>query len=251
MKPKKSESANSSPESVGLGKDLNKPIMVYDQQNKNWLKKPIVGTLTGEGLKRLNRGFLVTQPSLRTSGISTQVQSIKPALEKKISTKATSEKSTRQTFLTTTYSAEDFPVSHSRLPENGRAWRKPEERYFTKLCGLPKPNAHRLYCLKTSKDYFQRKKDGLSTQSFRAWLNWGTLSNGKCWTANFTAYHNTEKECSLSDILENSVEEKYFLSDKAMNGLKERAIKDKCPPVFKTAITKESTNKNNLLKKVD
>ena len=41
----------------------------------------------------------------------------------------------------------------------------------------------------------------------------GTLSNGKCLTAKISASPKTERGCSLSDILESSVDEKYFLSD--------------------------------------
>lgn len=40
----------------------------------------------------------------------------------------------------------------------------------------------------------------------------GTLSNGKCLTAKISAFPKTGSACSLSDILEPSVDEKYFLS---------------------------------------
>lgn len=41
----------------------------------------------------------------------------------------------------------------------------------------------------------------------------GTLSNGKCLTAKISAFPKTGSACSLSAILETSVDEKYFLSD--------------------------------------
>ena len=41
----------------------------------------------------------------------------------------------------------------------------------------------------------------------------GTLSNGKCLTAKTSAFPKTGSACSLSAILETSVDEKYFLSD--------------------------------------
>lgn len=41
----------------------------------------------------------------------------------------------------------------------------------------------------------------------------GTLSNGKCLTAKTTAFPKTGSACSLSAILETSVDEKYFLSN--------------------------------------
>lgn len=51
-----------------------------------------------------------------------------------------------------------------------------------------------------------------SEQSSKRWKNWGTTSSGKCLTANISEYRKTANECSLSDILEEQVDEKYFLS---------------------------------------
>jgi hypothetical protein len=47
------------------------------------------------------------------------------------------------------------------------------------------------------------------------WMNFGTMSNGRCLTANITEHRKTEIECSLWDILEptTKVEKKYYLSD--------------------------------------
>ena len=44
------------------------------------------------------------------------------------------------------------------------------------------------------------------------WMNWGTMSHGKCLTAQILKSHNPEKECILSDFIEKSVPEKYCLS---------------------------------------
>lgn len=44
----------------------------------------------------------------------------------------------------------------------------------------------------------------------------GTLSNGKCLTAKISVFPKTGSACSLSAILETSVDEKYFLSDQQM-----------------------------------
>jgi hypothetical protein len=45
-------------------------------------------------------------------------------------------------------------------------------------------------------------------------MNWGMTVNGKCLTARISESHRTGKECSLSDILEEQVDQKYFLSEK-------------------------------------
>lgn len=44
------------------------------------------------------------------------------------------------------------------------------------------------------------------------WTNWGTMSHGRCLTAQILESPNPEKECSLSDFLEKNAPEKYCLS---------------------------------------
>ena len=44
------------------------------------------------------------------------------------------------------------------------------------------------------------------------WMNWGTMSYGKCLTAQILMSPSPEKECILSDFIEKSVPEKYCLS---------------------------------------
>jgi site-specific DNA-cytosine methylase len=57
-------------------------------------------------------------------------------------------------------------------------------------------------------------EEELSEQSSALWRNWGTMQNGRCLTADILECHKTGKGCSLSDILEDEVDEKYFLSEK-------------------------------------
>lgn len=45
------------------------------------------------------------------------------------------------------------------------------------------------------------------------WEKLGSNANGSCSTARISEFRRTGKECSLSDILEESVPEKYFLSN--------------------------------------
>lgn len=56
-------------------------------------------------------------------------------------------------------------------------------------------------------------------QSSEQWTNWGTMSNGRYVIANTSEYLRTGKECSLSDILEEKVGEKYFLSSQTIKRL--------------------------------
>lgn len=58
-----------------------------------------------------------------------------------------------------------------------------------------------------------------SRQSSERWNSLGMAWNGKCLTANISEFHNIGSECSLSDILEESVDEKYFLSEQTVKRL--------------------------------
>ena len=58
---------------------------------------------------------------------------------------------------------------------------------------------------------FARRAGRLLPSSVR-WMNWGTMSHGKCLTAQILVCPNPEKECILSDFLEKNAPEKYCLS---------------------------------------
>ena len=55
-------------------------------------------------------------------------------------------------------------------------------------------------------------EEGLSEQSSRLWGNVGMMRNTRCLTARILECHKTENGCSLSDILDAKVDQKYFLS---------------------------------------
>ena len=58
---------------------------------------------------------------------------------------------------------------------------------------------------------FARRAGRLRPSSVH-WMNWGTMSHGRCLTAQILESPNPEKECSLSDFLEKNAPEKYCLS---------------------------------------
>lgn len=61
---------------------------------------------------------------------------------------------------------------------------------------------------------------GLRSRSLsEQWLSWGMAWSGKCLTAKTSESLNTGSGCSLSDILEESVDEKYFLSEHTVKRL--------------------------------
>ena len=70
-----------------------------------------------------------------------------------------------------------------------------------------------IFSLKTLKGYSITKRGELSPKSFKRWMNWGMQLNGWYLTANFSEFPRTEKGCSLSEVLEEQVDPKYFLSE--------------------------------------
>lgn len=54
--------------------------------------------------------------------------------------------------------------------------------------------------------------EGLSKPSSPRFKNWGIAWNGSFLTAEITAYRRVGRDCTLSDILEESPSARYFLS---------------------------------------
>ena len=109
-------------------------------------------------------------------------------------------------------SAQDFHASLSVLLEYEEASRIQTELSSLKSQGLLLYSNLSIYSSRTSKGLLAMIKGIPLRQSSDRWMNWGMMSNGKCLTAKILEYHKTEKGATLSDILEEQVEDKYFLS---------------------------------------
>ena len=120
---------------------------------------------------------------------------------------------------TSTLSVEDFRVKLSALLGNDEGLKIQEELYFLKSQGSHLFSNLDIYSLKTSKDSLATTKEIPSRSSSKRWMNWGMMRNGKCLTAKILESPKTEKGCLLSDILEDKVDEKYFLSEEATRRL--------------------------------
>ena len=102
--------------------------------------------------------------------------------------------------------------------ENEKVLKILEELSSLKLQGSHLFSDHAIYSLRTSKDCLTTKEGLRSRQSSEPWMNSGMMWNGKCLTLK-TTFHRTESEYSLSDILEENVPEKFFLSKKTTERL--------------------------------
>ena len=132
----------------------------------------------------------------------------------------TQEKSTRKTCLISTLFAQVFPVRAFQSQDCEKDLKMTQEELsFLRLPELPPLKDHHFCFLKMFPACLAMTKAGLLRQSSIRWMNWGTMSHGKCLTARISESPNPEKECILSDILETDVPEKYYLSQKQMERL--------------------------------
>lgn len=80
---------------------------------------------------------------------------------------------------------------------------------IARIAAVKKPK----YCsLKMFPDCYRMTKAGRLRPSSVRWMNWGTMSHGRCLTAQILESPNPERECILSDFIEKSAPEKYCLS---------------------------------------
>ena len=153
--------------------------------------------------------------SMQTNGINTQHKSMKKTLEIN-QIPEISQQSMFATYPTATCSQVDFLARLSQLLEKERDLKILEALSFLKSQGYSQPKELDIYCLKMSQDSYRM----IGAEHFKSYsqplMNWGMTFNGKCLTARISEFHRIGKECSLSDILEENVDQKYFLSEKTI-----------------------------------
>lgn len=148
---------------------------------------------------------------------STSMQSrhMKQCMIRKVNfTLMTQEKSYPNSYPISTLLSEDFPVSPSQSQEREKDLTIQEERCFSRLLELlPLKNLS----ISSSKMFpvcLTMTQAGRLKQSSVHWMSWGMMYAGRYSTAKISEFRSHEIECSLSDILEDNVPEKYYLSRK-------------------------------------
>ena len=105
----------------------------------------------------------------------------------------------------------------SALQESSEAFKLIAQDSFSELCTFLDSSKKKRdlngYSSRMLRICFQLMQDGISPDFSVAWTRGGTMRNGKFSTLKNSEYHRTEKGYSLSDILENEVDEKYYLSE--------------------------------------
>ena len=127
------------------------------------------------------------------------------------------------TFLQPIAGVSEHPVKTFQSQENEQDLKEIEAVWLKKyldLSGRLKKNIDPSGCsTKMLRECCQAIKDLTTSKYSIKWANWGTILNGNCSTQKISECPKIGKECSLSDILEEEVPEKYFLSEKATQRL--------------------------------
>ena len=154
----------------------------------------------------------------QTTSTHVPVKSTAKILETENSQKETSEPSPQAKYLSLTSLQQDFPARVFPLLEGVKVFETSQGELFSSKSAVSlEIKDHRTYCLRMLKDYFlTTRAEPSQLYSFR-WMNLGTMSNGRCSTLSI-GYRKTGKG-SLSSVLEEDVDEKYYLSEKMINGL--------------------------------
>ena len=119
-----------------------------------------------------------------------------------------------------TYVLSDFLAKIYQWLENEKDFQDKEAVYFSRLCELLKLPSPKFLSLKTSRDCSQVKKEGILKRSCEQLPTLGYMNvNGSCLILD-GFYPKIESGSTLSDILEGKVDQKYFLSEKAISMLK-------------------------------
>jgi hypothetical protein len=141
----------------------------------------------------------------------------------------TSEQFSLMKSPTVIYSLEDFHAQLFQLRESEQDSPQliHEVLSFLKSAESLAVKESHMYSLKMLRDSSTTTEGEPLQLSSQVWMNWGMTSNGNVLTARISESHRTEKGCSLSEILEENPDPKYFLSESARQGMVERSQKNR------------------------
>lgn len=110
----------------------------------------------------------------------------------------------------------DSHVKISPLQENSLDFKGTVQACFSELCTLSDSSKKKIdpltFSLRTLKICLVLMEDGISPDCSLKWSRGGMMQNGRCSTPKISECHKIGKGVLLSDILEEEVPQKYFLS---------------------------------------
>lgn len=122
-------------------------------------------------------------------------------------------------FLDQIVGVSEHHASHSQSQEQGKDSKGSQDssKRYSDFSVKPKkktdPNGS---SMKMLRECFRATADGTSSPFSLKWTNLGTMRSGNLSTVNTLPYRSTERGSTLLDILEDTVDEKYFLSEQAV-----------------------------------
>lgn len=162
---------------------------------------------------------LVTRKSIHT--LARYFGTISPTPK----TMETSQKYNPKTYRTSIFSAADSLAKHLVSLGSDVDLTTPGARSFLKSQGYSMPKDLAYFSLKMLKDSSHMTAGAHSKSSSARLQSWGMTFNGKLLTARITESHKTGSGCTLSDILQERVDPKYFLSPKATQHILLRSLR--------------------------
>ena len=187
----------------------NEPLMRWnsgdvDKRKVTW--RPLAPTLSANPTSDNTPLVLVTPKST-----STQLKSTKgTSMDTK--TTATAQQSMQLNSPTSTYSLADFLAKHFQSLANVKDLTTLEAHSFLTSLGFLQKSDPDIWYSKTSKVYLVTTVAKLSRQYLGFSPTWGIELNGRYLTAKTSEFPKIENASTLSDILEENVAEKYYLS---------------------------------------
>lgn len=133
-----------------------------------------------------------------------------------------------ENYQTQTLSWEDFLAQLLALleEEQGFRWRTPEALSLLRCLDLLTNEQYHTLSLRMSKDFSITMEGEPLESSFPSWMGWGMTVNGSCLTAKTSESRNIGKGFSLSQILEENPDPKYFLSESQVERMMKRTRKN-------------------------
>ena len=128
----------------------------------------------------------------------------------------TSQKSITEVCRILICSSADRAASPSASRGAEKLLRMTEETSFSTISKSLKPSSPVTLSLKTYPICLVYRRGNVSESSLKRFLNWGIVCAGECLTLPDSGYRSQEEGCSLSDILETDVPQKYWLSEEMM-----------------------------------
>lgn len=163
-----------------------------------------------------------------------------------------SKKLEQTTLIQWTLFAEASPVKICPLPDAGRDWLESEAGYGLSSIEFLQKCARNGWLSKMSPAFYPATEGETLPLSFAGWSNSGMASPGGYLTLSTSEWPSAAAVCSLSDILEMDVPQKYYLSARAARGILRRAEKrgKELPPMLLEAL-RHLAEEQSVLEKVE